>query len=293
MRKILYFFYAIRPQTLIASASPVLISSILCYKFYSFSSTIFYSTLLAAMLIQMMTNLINDLYDFKKGADQDSRIGPDRMIQKGALLEKDILNGIYLIFFCALCVGIYLVSVGGVPILFVGLSSFIFSYLYTATRFSIAYNGLGEIFVFLYFGIIASVGTFYLQTLEYRYEFFLIGVITGCLNINLLVINNIRDFLSDKASKKNTLIVKFGILFGKIEFIVMIIVSYVFLYIFSEYQNSLIIFYRTMLISPLAIYIIFKIIKDQSFINYKALPLFSLYILVFTLLLTYNIFYDI
>ena len=87
MLKLIYFFYAMRPKTLIASIAPVLLSSVLCYKFYEFSITIFYLTLAAAVLIQIMTNLINDLYDYRKGADQDNRIGPDRLMQKGYLSE--------------------------------------------------------------------------------------------------------------------------------------------------------------------------------------------------------------
>ena len=293
MQKLLYFFYAIRPKTLIASIAPVLISSLLCYKLNSFDITIFYLTVLAAMLIQMMTNLINDLYDYKKGSDQNNRIGPERMIQKGYLSEKEILYGTYFIFLCALSIGFYLVSIGGVIILLIGLSSFVFTYLYTATRFSIAYNGLGEIFVFLYFGVIASLGTFYLQTLEYGYEALLVGCMMGCLNINLLVINNMRDYFSDKSSKKNTLIVRYGILFGKLEFIAMFILSYFFLYIFANSQGDPMIFYRTIPLSIFSLYIILKIISGKSFIDYKALPLFSLYLLCFTLLLTYNIFYGI
>ena len=289
MLKLIYFFYAMRPKTLIASIAPVLLSSVLCYKFYEFSITIFYLTLAAAVLIQIMTNLINDLYDYRKGADQDNRIGPDRIMQKGYLSEKEMLNGIYCILACVLFIGIYLVNIGGLVIFFIGLSSILFAYLYTATRFSIAYNGLGEIFVFLYFGIIASIGTFYLQTSEYSYQALLIGAIIGFLNINLLVINNLRDYSADKASKKNTLIVKYGIIFGKIEFSGMLVASYIFLYIFSLSQNDLMIFYQTMPISLLAFYLVFKIIYDESFINYKALPVFSLYLLLFTFLLLYNI----
>ena len=293
MQKVLYFFYAIRLKTLIAAIAPILITSALCYKFYSFNMMLFYCTLLAAILIQIMTNLINDLYDYRKGADQNNRIGPDRMVQKGYLSEKEILYGIYFIFLCALFLGIYLVSIGGVIILAIGLSSFLFAYLYTATRFSIAYNGLGEIFVFLYFGVIASLGTFYLQTLEYRYEALLIGIIVGCLNSNLLIINNIRDYLSDKKSQKKTLIVRFGVIFGKLEFIIMFIVSYIFLYLFAVYQDNLMIFYRTIPLSIFAFYIVFKIVKDKAFINHKALPLFSTYLLLFTFLLTCNILYGI
>ena len=98
-----------------------------------------------------MTNFINDLYDFKKGADKENRLGPDRMIQKGFISENEIKNAILLLLLLSVFTGLYLVIIGGWIILVIGLSSFLFAYLYTATKFSIAYNGLGEVFVFLYF----------------------------------------------------------------------------------------------------------------------------------------------
>ena len=289
MQKLKYFVYAIRFKTLIASIAPIIVSSALCYKFYFFDFKIFYATLIAAALLQILANFINDLYDFKKGSDQDSRIGPDRMVQKGYLSEQEMIKAIYIVFIIALFVGFYLVNVGGIIILLIGLSSFLFAYLYTATRFAIAYNGFGEIFVFLYFGVIAAFGTFYLQTLDYKHDVIILGIIMGCLNINLLVINNLRDYLSDQKTGKNTLIAKYGLKFGKLEFSFMIFLSYLFLYFFAYLKNDLMIFFRVLPLLIFAIYIIYKIINDKIFINYKALPLFSLYIFVFTILITYNI----
>ena len=137
------------------------------------------------------------------------------------------------------------------------------------------------------------MGTYYLQTLNIDFKSLLLGSIAGCLNVNLLVINNIRDYLSDKLSKKNTLIVKYGISFGRLEFILMLILSYLLLYIFATHVNNIMLFYKNMPMLVFIIYIVFKLISDKSFVNHKALPLFSIYILLFTSLLTYNIFYDI
>jgi len=289
MQKIKYFVYAIRFKTLIASIAPIMVCSALCYKFYLFNFQVFYATLLAAILLQILTNFINDLYDFKKGSDHDNRIGPDRMVQKGYLSQNEMTNAIYVVFIASLIIGSYLVSFGGFIILIIGLSSFLFAYLYTATRFAIAYNGFGEIFVFLYFGVIATFGTFYLQNLDLKYDVIILGATMGCLNINLLVINNLRDYLSDQGSGKNTLVVKYGLNFGKLEFFLMIFLSYLFLYFFACLKNNLMIFYRVAPLSIFSIYIIYKVINDTMFVNYKALPLFSLYIFVFTILLTYNI----
>tara|TARA_Y100000590_G_C15730105_1_gene1016650 strand:+ start:843 stop:1724 length:882 start_codon:yes stop_codon:yes gene_type:complete len=293
MQKIFYFFYAIRPKTLIASFSPVFLVSILCYKINLLNWSVCFFTIFASLLLQIMSNLINDLYDFRKGADNKDRIGPSRMIQKGYLTDKEMVYYIYIVFLFALLIGIYLVSIGGIVILLIGLSSFLFAYLYTATSLSIAYNGLGEIFVFLYFGIIAALGSYYLQTLEYSHGPLLIGMITGCLNTNLLIINNIRDYLSDKKAHKNTLVVKFGVFFGKVEFIVFFILSYIILFIFAFNYNNFLIFSQTLPVLVLGLYFVFKFIYYNSFIASKALPLFSLYILLFTLLLAFNIYYGI
>jgi len=240
------------------------------------------------MLIQIMTNFINDLYDYKKGADKH-RIGPDRMIQKGYLSEKEIINAIYLVLLISILIGIYLALVGGIIIVTIGLSSFLFAYLYTATQFSIAYNGLGEIFVFIYFGLIAALGTYYLQILEYNHATLLIGIICGSLNVCLLIINNLRDVYSDQSSQKNTLIAKHGKLFGYYEFSFFIILTYIGLYYFTALINNKLLFFYTLLLIIFPIFILFSSIKYTDFLNKKALPLMSAYITLLTLLLTFKI----
>ena len=286
MKKIKYWIWASRPQTLIASIAPVFTTSILCFKYYIFNINIFLFTILAAILIQVMTNLINDLYDYKKGSDREGRIGPIRVVQKNLLSENEVKNAIKFLLIILILIGLYLVSHGGIAILLVGLSSFLFAYLYTATKFSIAYNGLGEIFVFTYFGIVASLGTFYLQTLTYNYSIFLLGALFGCLNICLLVINNLRDFQEDVKSSKNTLIVKLGYSFGKIEFIFINILSFIFLYALSSTLHNNTVFYNLCPLMILNMVVIYKTLSDINFLNYKALPFFSMYITLFTLLLS-------
>ena len=288
IQKILYFIYAARVKTLIASLSPIVITSAFCYKFYSFNFNICLYTILAAMLIQIMTNYINDLYDYKKGAD-NNRVGPERMIQKGYLSENEIVKAIYLVLFISLLIGIYLASIGGILIIIIGLSSFLFAYLYTATQFSIAYNGLGEIFVFIYFGLVASFGTCYLQILEYNNYALLIGIICGSLNVCLLIINNLRDIDSDKSSHKYTLIARYGKFFGYFEFSFFIILVYIGLYYFTIFISNKLLFYSALSLIIIPIFILFLSIKSSYFLNKKALPLMSMYITLFTLLLTFII----
>ena len=240
------------------------------------------------MLIQIMTNFINDLYDYKKGAD-NNRAGPDRMIQKGYLSQNEIIKAIYFILLISLLIGIYLAMIGGIIIVAIGLSSFLLAYLYTATRFSIAYNGLGEIFVFIYFGLIASLGTCYLQILEYNNNVLLIGIICGSLNVCLLIINNLRDIDSDKSSHKYTLIARYGKFFGYFEFSFFIILAYLGLYYFAISVNNELLFYSALSLITIPVFILFLSTKHSNFLNKRALPSMSIYITLFTVLLTFVI----
>ncbi len=289
MYKAKYWLQAARPQTLIASLIPILPVSMLCFKSYTFSPPVFFCTIFSAIFIQIMTNFINDLYDFKKGADRPDRVGPNRVIQKGFLSEKEITNGIYMLLLLSVLLGSYLVSIGGYIILIIGLSSFLFAYLYTATKISIAYNGLGEVFVFIYFGILSSWGTFYLQTLDYNFDIILFGIIAGSLNTSLLIINNLRDHNEDLLSNKKTLIVIFGKNFGKIELLLINMLSYSSLYFLLDSLNKKDQFY---FFSPLiffAMVLMHKILTQTDFIGKKALPNYSLYITIFTITLTFII----
>jgi len=285
MGKTKYWIQAARPQTLIASLIPIVPVSMLCVHLNRFSFAVFICTILCSILIQIMTNFINDLYDFKKGADRSDRVGPDRVVEKGYLNEKEVLVGVYVLLFLAVLLGGYLVSVGGIIILMIGLSSFLFAYLYTATKLSIAYNGLGEIFVFIYFGVLSSWGTFYLQTLEYSFLTLLFGFIAGSLNSSMLIINNLRDYNEDLLSNKKTLIVIFGKNFGKIEFILMNILSYLSLYYLFSLLSQLHNFYLFYILVLFCVIILYKVVMAPEFIK-KALQYYSLYITIFTIILS-------
>ena len=286
MYKAKYWLQAARPQTLIASFIPILPVSMLCIKFNLFNFSIFLCTLLSAVFIQIMTNFINDLYDFRKGADNVNRIGPERVIQMGYLSEKEIIKGIYVLLLFSVLLGSYLVNVGGYIILIIGLSAFLFAYLYTATKLSIAYNGLGEVFVFIYFGVLASWGTFYLQTLSYHFNIILFGIIAGTLNSSMLIINNLRDHKEDLLSNKKTLIVLFGKKFGKIELVIINILSYLSLYYLLWSLKKIDLFYFFVPLFIIKVFILYRILIYPDFINKKALPLYSFYITTFTLVLS-------
>ena len=284
MQKVNYWIQAARPQTLVAALAPVLCSSFLCYKYYQFNFLIFLLTVLSAVLIQIMTNFINDLYDFKKGGDKENRLGPDRMVQKGLISEIEIKKAIIFLLCLSVFSGLYLVFVGGWIILAIGLSSFLFAYLYTATRFSIAYNGLGEFFVFVYFGLIASIGTAYLQTNLYLFDTAVIGCIFGFLNMSLLIINNIRDVNEDAKSNKKTLVVLFGQKFGFIELFISLIFPIIFYFKLIEDFS-----YISVILLIFAVYIFIFSYKSKKFRENNALPITSLYIVFFTTILMYSL----
>ena len=286
MINIKYWIYAARPKTLIASIAPIMPVSILCIKNNVFNLPILIIIIFAALCIQIMTNFINDLYDYKRGADTFDRVGPERMLQMGYLTSKQMKKGIAVVFALALLSGTYLVDRGGYPILLIGLSGFLFAYLYTATKISIAYNGLGEIFVFLYFGIISSLGTYYLFTLQYSKNALLIGSIAGALNILLLVVNNLRDYEADMKAKKNTLIVLMGENFGKIEFVIISILIYLFLYFLLVGLNQVEDFLWFIPLIIFALLLCYRVIYKNKFMATGALQQISLYITLFTLLLS-------
>lgn len=286
MINIKYWIYAARPKTLIASIAPIMPVSILCIKNNVFNLSILIIIIFAALCIQIMTNFINDLYDYKRGADTFDRVGPERMLQMGYLTSKQMKKGIAVVFALALLSGAYLVDRGGYPILLIGLSGFLFAYLYTATKISIAYNGLGEIFVFLYFGIISSLGTYYLFTLQYSKNALLIGSIAGALNILLLVVNNLRDYEADMKAKKNTLIVLMGENFGKIEFVIISILIYLFLYFLLVGLNQVEDFLWFIPLIIFALLLCYRVIYKNKFMATGALQQISLYITLFTLLLS-------
>ena len=226
MNSIQPWILAARPKTLFATLAPIIVGISLSYKI---SNTIDWCLtsliMLSAVLLQIGSNYANDAYDYLKGADSQSRKGPKRMVQDGVLSANTVLNVMYIIFTLSVLIGYFLVKIGGWPIIVIGLSSIIFAIIYTGGPYPLAYNGLGEITVFIFFGIIATVGTVYLQIVNsgfyfnlFNIEIFVAASSVGLLNTAILVVNNLRDIESDKLADKKTLAVKFGHQFACYEF---------------------------------------------------------------------------
>jgi len=217
---------ASRLKTLPAAISPVLVGVSLAIHDGEFKPFIAFMTLLAAVLIQIGANFANDVYDFLKGSDREDRLGPTRATQSGLISPENMKKGMWIVFAMAICVGFYLAYIGGWPIVWIGLASIASAIAYTGGPYPLGYHGWGDIFVFMFFGIIAVPGTYYLQSGIVSYDSILLGIPLGALSTAILIVNNLRDADTDIKSGKRTLAVRYGKSFVKIEYIVMMVIAF-------------------------------------------------------------------
>jgi 1,4-dihydroxy-2-naphthoate octaprenyltransferase len=218
---------AARPKTLTAAVIPIVAASALVhFEGHEVQLWIVWSAIFSALCIQIATNFINDAIDFHKGADTATRIGPTRATQAGLLTKKQIMWMAFALLFLGVLVGIPLVLHGGLPILIVGLISVFMAYSYTAGPFPLAYLGLGDLFVVIFFGLVSVGGVYYLLTGNYNFNAFILGLQIGFLSTVLIAINNLRDVHQDRLVNKKTLAVRFGIRFVRIEIATLIASTY-------------------------------------------------------------------
>ena len=205
------WFLACRPKTLSVSLAPVLVGTALAWQQQAYLLWLpLLAAALGAALIQIGTNLFNDVGDFLRGADQPGRVGPPRATAEGWLTPTAVRAGAWASFALAFACGIYLVSHGGWPIVVIGLCSLAAGWAYTGGPRPIAYGPLGEVFVIAFFGVVAVGGSYYLQTLALIPAALLAGLQLGLLAAAVITVNNYRDLDSDAASGKRTLAVRLG-----------------------------------------------------------------------------------
>ena len=201
-----YWLLAIRPKTLSLSLVPVFVGIALAWhESHQFALLPALAALLAALLIQIGTNLHNDAEDFARGTDTAERLGPPRATAQGWLSSQAVMRGAYTAFGLAFLIGLYLVWRGGWPILAIGLTSLVAGYAYTGGPRPIAYSASGEFFVFLFFGLVAVLGSYYLQTLSLSLPALAGASAVGLLAAAVLLVNNYRDLQSDRKAGKLTL----------------------------------------------------------------------------------------
>ncbi len=231
---------AARPQTLPAAFAPVIVGVGLALDAGVFAPLPAVAALVGAALIQIGTNFANDYYDAVQGADTEDREGFTRVVASGLIEPNEVKRAMWFTFAAAILVGTYLVAVGGVPILVIGLASVAAGIAYTGGPYPLGYHGLGDLFVFVFFGVIAVVGTYYVQAASLAAGTFPIGVppntVTlatvvaslpiAALSTNVLVINNVRDREEDAETGKRTLAVRFGYGFSRVQFLALLGLAY-------------------------------------------------------------------
>lgn len=234
---------ASRPKTLPAAVVPVVVGSSIAVFDNGFNPVAASIALFCSLLIQIGTNFVNDLYDYLAGSDKKDRIGPTRVLASGLISVTEMRIAIYSVFTLTFLLGLYLVYLGGWMILLIGMLSMLAGIAYTAGPYPLAYNGLGDIFVFIFFGFVGTTGTYYVQTHHVSALPFWASIPVGALITNILVVNNYRDRDEDMSNGKRTLAVKLGERFTRIQFLIFMIVSYaILLVVYFTYKRELIVF---------------------------------------------------
>jgi 1,4-dihydroxy-2-naphthoate octaprenyltransferase len=216
---------AARPKTLTAAAAPVLVGTGLAAHLARVAVLPALAALAGALLIQIGTNLANDYYDFVRGGDTEERVGPTRVTQAGLIAPESVKRAMVLVLGLAMLVGVYLVVVGGWPVVAIGLASVACAVLYTGGPYPLAYHGLGDVFVFVFFGLVAVGGTYYVQALGWPPDAWLAGAALGSLSTALLVVNNLRDIVTDAKAGKRTLAVRIGPAGTKVEYVALLAIA--------------------------------------------------------------------
>ena len=225
--RIKQWLLAFRPKTLTAAVVPVVTTTALvAAEGHAVKWWVMWTAIFSAICIQVATNLFNDAIDFKKGADTAERVGPTRLTASGGAAYGSVIGIAYGFLGLALLLGIPLVTEGGWPIVLIGLMSLFMGYAYTGGPFPLAYRGLGDLFVLIFFGLVAVGGTYFLHTGRYELSAQILGLEIGLLATVLIAINNLRDIYQDEKAKKRTLAVRLGLRFSRVEIVGLLITPF-------------------------------------------------------------------
>jgi 1,4-dihydroxy-2-naphthoate polyprenyltransferase len=217
---------ASRPATLTAAIVPVLVGSAVAHAVGGFRLLPALAALVGAMLIQIATNFANDVFDHEKGADTEERLGPTRATATGLLSAKQMRAALITTLGLTFIPGVYLVAVGGWPIVIIGIASMLSGVAYTGGPYPLGYHGLGDVFVFVFFGLVAVCGTVFVQANSIPLLAWLAASAVGAIATAILVVNNVRDRETDVKAGKRTLAVRFGKRAGIFEYVLLFVVAY-------------------------------------------------------------------
>lgn len=216
---------AARPQTLTISVAPVLLGAALASEVGPLSIPVLIAAMLGAICIQIGTNLFNDYADFNKGADGADRLGPLRACANGWLPPRQVLIAVGVTFAIAMAAGIYLAAVAGWPVVIIGLASLVCGLAYTGGPWPLAYVGIADLFVFVFFGLVAVGGTYFVLAGGLSLAAILGGAVLGCLATAVLAVNNLRDRAGDGLAGKRTLAVRYGGAFARGQYALLVTCS--------------------------------------------------------------------
>ncbi len=220
------WLHAARVPTLAAALVPVAVGTALAARDHAFRLGPALAALWGAVFIQIGTNLVNDSGDFGRGADGGERLGPPRALAMGWLTLSEVRAGILVSFLLAALAGIYLAAAAGWPVVLIGIASIAAGVAYTAGPWPLAYHGLGDIFVFVFFGAVAVCGTYYVETRTLSADAALASIPVGALATAILVVNNLRDLDGDRAAGKRTVAVRVGRLGARVEYLALLGAAY-------------------------------------------------------------------
>jgi 1,4-dihydroxy-2-naphthoate octaprenyltransferase len=286
MPKFNAWILATRPRTLPAAIAPVVLGTAMAIADKSFVWLPALAAFTVALLLQIGVNLANDYFDYQKGIDTADRLGPLRVTQSGLIPATQVKAGIMMTFILSMIPGFYLLAIGGLPVLIIGLTCICAALAYSGGPFPLASHGLGDLFVFIFFGLVAVGGTYYVQALKLTPMVWLMGVIEGLLITAILVVNNLRDVQSDRQTGKRTLAVIIGVRGSQIEYLLLLAVAYAIPIILWANGRMTAWALLPLLSLPIAVYLVRFIWKnpDGPILN-QALAKTAALALIFSLLL--------
>jgi 1,4-dihydroxy-2-naphthoate polyprenyltransferase len=223
------WWLAIRPKTLPAAGAGVIMGTVLAWSDGGFSLGPALAALGVALLLQVASNLANDVYDAERGADTAERLGPVRVTQSGLLSRGQVKRGMMVVLALALAIGTYLVFVRGPLVLVIGVAAVVAALAYTGGPYPLGYHGLGEVFVFLFFGLTAVVGTYWVQSGATSLLAWLMAIAIGAPVTAIIVVNNLRDIVQDRLADKRTVAVRIGVRATRYEYLALMALPYALL----------------------------------------------------------------
>jgi 1,4-dihydroxy-2-naphthoate octaprenyltransferase len=269
---------AARLKTLPAAVAPVVVGAAVAHSLGGLAIVPVLLAAAGAVWIQIGTNFANDVFDYEKGADTEERLGPTRAVQAGLLSPAQMKLGMIIAFAVAVACGAALTVIAGWPIVVIGLLSVVSGIAYTGGPFPLGYNGLGDLFVFVFFGLVAVLGTVYVQMLALPWLGWMCAIPVGALATAILVVNNLRDRRTDAKVGKRTLAVRWGQLGARVEYLALMVVSYAIPIALALTLDSLWLL-APLLSLPLAIAVTVRVLRDDGPILNRALALTALVLL--------------